>query len=72
MLKIATNKIAKYFNGYITIIVVMNFCENFPIKVSRHLRKYFSAQNNSSLQYIVLSVTSLVSVFVFKMWPRTT
>ena len=38
--EIAKNTIAKKFNGYIVFIVVMNF------------RKNFSAQNNSSLQYL--------------------
>ena len=46
----------KNFNGYTAIIVVMNSRTNFQsqkvsIEVSWHFRKYFSAQNNSSLQY---------------------
>ena len=51
MFEIAKNMIGKSFNGYIVIIVVVNFCKNFSIKVSWHFCKYFSAQNNSSLQY---------------------
>ena len=45
------NTIAKDFNGYIVIIVVMNFHKNFSTKVSWHFHKYFSVQNNFSLPY---------------------
>ena len=51
MFEIAKNAIKKNLNGYIVIVVVTNFCKNFSIKVSWYFRKYFSAQNNSSLQY---------------------
>ena len=48
-------KIAKNFNSYIVIIVVMNFrkkfrSQKFSHQVSCYFRKYFPAQNNSSLQ----------------------
>ena len=57
MFEIAKNTIAKNFNYYVVIIIVMNFRKKFSIaknffrKVSWHFRKYFSVQNNSSLQY---------------------
>ena len=44
------SEIAKNFNGYMAITVVMNFHKNFSIQVSWYFRKYFSAQNNSSIQ----------------------
>ena len=50
--EIAKNTITKNFNGYMVIIVVMSFRKNISIKVSWHFRKYFSAQNNSSLQLV--------------------
>ena len=51
MFEIAKTTIAKNFNGYMEIIVVVNFHKNFSIKVFWHFRKYFSAQNNTSIQY---------------------
>ena len=48
MFEIVKNTIAKNFNGYIVIVVVTNF------------RKYFSAQNNSSLQYRYHSIINLM------------
>ena len=38
--EIAKKMIAKNFNGYIVLIVVMNFRKNFSIKVSWHFCKY--------------------------------
>ena len=57
--------IAKNFNGYIVIIVVMNFhkkfqSQNFSIQVSCHFRKYFPAQNNSSLQYLSVGNSQII------------
>ena len=43
MFEITKNMIAKNFNGYIVIIVVMNR-KHFFIKVSWHFRKYFLAK----------------------------
>ena len=53
MFEIAKSKIAKNCNGYIVIIVVMNFCKNLSIakifftEVSWHLHKCFPAQKIS-------------------------
>ena len=52
-------EIAKNFNGYMVIIIMMNFHKKFSIKVSSHFCKYFSAQNNSSPQYIVVAYVLL-------------
>ena len=41
MFEIAKNTIVKDFDGYIVIIVAVNFRKNFSIKVSWHFRKYF-------------------------------
>ena len=47
-------KIPKYLNGYIVIIVVMDFCNNFSVEVSWYFCNYSPAQNNSSIQLCLL------------------